>query len=122
MLMSRSRKASSTKPTKNLLSLQFTEEIFPPFFNLLITRVTRKGTNHGSTNSLVRTIPKLVSQPTSEDMLSGIWHKEGKGGGGDAEEIASPRHSPGTGSSCVSVSQHKQILSMKTEQGLHSKI
>lgn len=82
MLMSRSRKASSTKPTKNLLSLQFTEEIFPPFFNLLITRVTRKGTNHGSTNSLVRTIPKLVSQPTSEDMLSGIWHKEGKGGGG----------------------------------------
>lgn len=58
-------------------------------------------------------------QPISEDLLSGIWHKEGKG---DVEETASPRHSPGTGSSCVSVSQHKQILSMKTEQGLHSKI
>lgn len=119
MLMSRSRKASSTKPMKNLLSA-IRRGIFPPFFNLLITRITRKGANHGSTNSLIRTIPKLVSQPTSEDMLSGIWHKEGKGG--DAEEIASPRHSPGTGSSCVSVSQHKQILSMKTEQGLHSKI
>lgn len=85
------------------------------------TRVMRKGTNHVSTNSLARTIPKLVSQTMSEDMLSGIWHKEGKGWG-DAEETASPRHSPGTGSSCVSVSQHKQILSMKTEQGLHSKI
>lgn len=47
-------------------------------FNLLITRVTRKGTNHESNNSLARTIPKLVSQPRSEDMLSGIWDKEGR--------------------------------------------
>lgn len=87
MLMHRSRKASSKKPTKNLLSLQFAKESFPPFYNLLITRDTRKGTNHGSTNSLARTISKLVSQPTSEDMLSRIWHKEGAGGGGEAGEM-----------------------------------
>lgn len=52
------------------------------------------------------------------DMLSGIWDTETR----DVEQTESPRHSPGTGSSCVSVLQHKQILSMKTEQGLHSKI
>lgn len=117
MLMSWSRKASSTKPTKNLLPLQFAEKV-STLFHLLITRVNRKETNHRSSNSLARSILKLVSQPRSEDMLSGIWGKQG----GDVEEITSPRHSPGTGSSCVSVLQHKQILSVKTEQGLHSKI
>lgn len=30
-------------------------------------------------NSLARTIPKLVSQPRSEDMLSGIWDKGSRG-------------------------------------------
>lgn len=48
-------------------------------FHLLITRVTRKGTNHESSNLLARIIPKLVSQPRSKDTLSGIWDKEGKG-------------------------------------------
>lgn len=52
---------------------------FPTLFNLFITRVTRKGTNHGGNNSLARTIPKLVSQPSSEEMLSGVWDKEGRG-------------------------------------------
>lgn len=30
-------------------------------------------------NSLARTIPKLVSQPSCKDMLSGIWDKEDRG-------------------------------------------
>lgn len=51
---------------------------FSTLFHLLITRVTRKGTNHES-NLLARTIPKLVSQPRSEDTLSGIWDKGGRG-------------------------------------------
>lgn len=52
---------------------------FSTLFHLLITRVTRKGTNHESSNLLARNIPKLVSQPRSEDTLSGIWDKEGRG-------------------------------------------
>lgn len=52
---------------------------FSTLFRLLITRVTRKGTNHESSNLLARNIPKLVSQPRSEDTLSGIWDKEGRG-------------------------------------------
>lgn len=88
------------------------------FFNLLIIRVTRKGTNHGSNNLPTKIIPSWSHKLGLKICWVGFGIKKA----GDVEEIASPRHSPGTGSSCVSVSQHKQILSMKTEQGLHSKI
>lgn len=59
-------RACSTKPMQDLLSLHFAVSVFH-HFNLMIIRVNlKKGIKHGS-NSLARFIPKLVSQPRSED-------------------------------------------------------
>lgn len=42
MLMRRSRKASNTKPTKNLFPLQFAEENFPPFSICLLPELLER--------------------------------------------------------------------------------
>lgn len=56
MLISRSKKASSTKINKEFVPSAICRGNFPTLFNLFITRGTRKGTNNGSNNSLARTI------------------------------------------------------------------
>lgn len=84
---------------------------------MLIISVTRTRTNHRSSNSLARTIPKLISQSSSEGMLSGIWGK-GRGYRGNSYHSGTAQ---GMEALVLSFLQHKHILSRKTEQGLHSK-
>lgn len=52
--MRRSRKASSIKKktNKECVPGAIRRGNFPTLFNLFITRVTRKGTNHGANSSL----------------------------------------------------------------------
>lgn len=103
---------------KNLLPTTICKRSFSTLFNLLIIRVTRTRTNHRSNNSLARSTSKLISQSSSEDMLSGVKGKV-RGCRGNSYHSGTAQ---GMEALVLSFLQHRHILSERQNRGTFQKI